>query len=277
MTQRRQLEQRLAGQTEIAEILTSMKNLAYLETRKLARRLENQRLVVQQIERVAQDFLAFHPGLMPPVETDRRAYLVVGSRRGLCGDFNSRLVSALRHELADQHDNDYQIIAVGHKLCQRLADESLHLIELEGGDVAEEIPQVIQAIVRELDRQPSLHSIRSLIALYHSPQGQAPLCRQLLPPFHADADNPAPTGFAPLLNLPPQEFLLGLIDQYLYACLHTLLYQSLEAENLRRIRHLDGAVHHLEESAEGLQQRIRMLRQEEIIEEIEVILLNAVR
>ncbi len=83
-------------------------------------------------------------------------------------------------------------------------------------------------------------------------------------------------GFPPLLNLEPQRFLLGLIDQYLYAALHALLYQSLEAENERRIRHLDGSVRHLEERAAGLQRRIRALRQEEIIEEIEVILLNSV-
>jgi F-type H+-transporting ATPase subunit gamma len=67
-----------------------------------------------------------------------------------------------------------------------------------------------------------------------------------------------------------------LTDQYLYAALHSLLYRSLAAENEQRIRHLEGAVRHLEEQEAGLQRRIRALRQEEIIEEIEVILLNAV-
>jgi F-type H+-transporting ATPase subunit gamma len=80
----------------------------------------------------------------------------------------------------------------------------------------------------------------------------------------------------PLLDLPPRQFLLGLTEQYLYAALHAVLYQSLAAENQQRIRHLDGAVHHLEERSAALQRRIRALRQEEIIEEIEVILLNAV-
>jgi F-type H+-transporting ATPase subunit gamma len=276
MSQRRQLEQRLAGQGEIGEILTSMKNLAYMETRKLARLLDNQRRVVEQIERIAREFLTFHPGLLPPLDTTRRVYLVIGSRRGLCGDFNARLVAALRAELAEQGGTDCLIIAVGHKLCQRLADLPLDLVELEGGDVAEEIPQVLQALVKELDRQQSQQVMRSLIVLYHADPLQAPLRRQLLPPFTQSIEGPPVAGFPPLLNLEPRQFLLGLIDQYLYAMLHAALYQSLDAENERRIRHLDGAVRHLDERAAGLQRRIHALRQEEIIEEIEVILLNAV-
>jgi F-type H+-transporting ATPase subunit gamma len=151
----------------------------------------------------------------------------------------------------------------------------LPLIELEGGDVAEELPQVLRKIVATLDRQPTRQAISALIVFYHNGQEQVPLRRQLLPPF-THLNGSSEEGFPPLLNLVPQHFLLGLIDQYLYTALHGLLIQSLYAENERRIRHLEGAVRHLEERAGGLQRRIRALRQEEIIEEIEVILLNTI-
>jgi F-type H+-transporting ATPase subunit gamma len=87
---------------------------------------------------------------------------------------------------------------------------------------------------------------------------------------------PAPAlGHAPALNLAPRAFLLELIEHYLYAVLHAILYASLMAESTRRVRHLEGAVRHLDEEAERLLRRSNALRQEEIIEEIEVILLNA--
>ena len=53
------------------------------------------------------------------------------------------------------------------------------------------------------------------------------------------------------------------------------LFESLMAENQRRVQHLDQAGHHLEQRMEELGKRRNMLRQEEIIEEIEVILLSA--
>ena len=274
MSQRRQLQQRLAGQAEIGEILTSMKNLAYMETRKLARLLRSQRRVVERIEAIAADFLTFYPELLPAAETPQRIYLVLGSRRGLCGDFNARLVSALQAELAQRGERDDLIIAVGQKLCQRLTPLPTRRVELAGSDVAEEIPEVMKGIVRELDRQPR-QVMDALLVFYHSDPNQPPCRQQLLPPFITTSKGPPAAGFPPLLNLQPQKFLLGLIEQYLYAVLHAVLYRSLAAENEQRIRHLDGAVHHLEERSAELQRRIRGLRQEEIIEEIEVILLNA--
>jgi F-type H+-transporting ATPase subunit gamma len=47
------------------------------------------------------------------------------------------------------------------------------------------------------------------------------------------------------------------------------------AENDHRYRHLDSAVRRLDEKGQELDQHMRFLRQEEIIEEIEVILLSA--
>lgn len=66
------------------------------------------------------------------------------------------------------------------------------------------------------------------------------------------------------------------MEQYLFATLHEIAYVSLMAENQRRLRHLDGAVRHLDEQSAVLARRSNSLRQEEIIEEIEVILLGSV-
>ena len=57
--------------------------------------------------------------------------------------------------------------------------------------------------------------------------------------------------------------------------LHEILYASLLAENRRRVQHLDGALRHLDRRLDDLKRKDRRLRQEEIIEEIEVILLGS--
>jgi len=53
------------------------------------------------------------------------------------------------------------------------------------------------------------------------------------------------------------------------------LFAALMAENQRRVQHLEQAGQHLEREVDALGKRRNMLRQEEIIEEIEVILLSA--
>jgi F-type H+-transporting ATPase subunit gamma len=68
--------------------------------------------------------------------------------------------------------------------------------------------------------------------------------------------------------------MLELVDQYLFAALHELLYTSLMAENQQRVMHLESAVRHLDEELSELNRQINILRQEEITEEIEVLLLS---
>jgi F-type H+-transporting ATPase subunit gamma len=68
-----------------------------------------------------------------------------------------------------------------------------------------------------------------------------------------------------------------LLDRYLFVALQEICYTSLMAENQKRIQHMTGAVHRLDETTAELMRRYHMRRQEDITEEIEVILLNATR
>ena len=61
----------------------------------------------------------------------------------------------------------------------------------------------------------------------------------------------------------------------LFAILHKIMYVSLMTENVRRMQHLEGAAHHLDDKSAELLRKCNALRQEEIIEEIEVILRSA--
>jgi F-type H+-transporting ATPase subunit gamma len=68
--------------------------------------------------------------------------------------------------------------------------------------------------------------------------------------------------------------LTGLAEQYLFAALHEMLYSSLMAENQRRMQHMDSAVQRLERTSTELSLKRNILRQEEITEEIEIIMLS---
>lgn len=275
MSQRRMLAGRLASLGESGEIIRSMKNLAFMEARKLARLMEHQHGVIARIDTIARDFLASYPETLPPQASLHRVFVVIGSRRGFCGDFNERLLLRLENEQSRRGVAQAPVVGVGHKLCRRLQSATDLAVAVEGADVAEEIPVVLRAIVDALDTQRESHGALRMSVLHQSSDTSEPRMIELLPPFEEHRGAAPLPAEAPLLNLDPRQFLLELGEQYLFAALHGVLFESLLAENERRVRHLDGAVRHLEERVDKIRRRVQALRKEEIIEEIEVILLNA--
>lgn len=276
MSLSRELQLHITQLTEIRSILNSMKNLAFMEIHKLQRLKTMQGQAVANIERAALDFLDFYPG--PAAVDDNAAHvcILLGAERGFCGDFNESLINVIATGAYTG------VIAVGSRLCNRQEDIAAEVIAtLEGANVAEEIPAVINRLI---DAISSLHdggtatkavSALQLTVVYHDTAPNQIAQRQALPPFPRQNGQTQHYGNPPILNLEPGEFFADLLHHYLFAVLHEIFYISLMAENHRRLQHLEGAVNHLDDETVKLQRKSQIYRQEEITEEIEVILLNA--
>jgi F-type H+-transporting ATPase subunit gamma len=269
MSRRRELDQHRRQLDEIAEIMRSMKNLAYMETRKLARLLDAHGEALALIEAAASDFLTFYPDLARLSVGGPRLVLLIGSERGFCGDFNEVLLKAAASERAGAH-----LIAVGSRLTARVVGNEASATLLQGAGVAEEIGAALLSLSAAIARFQASESAISLVVWHHRNGMQDPVRSSLLPPF-ADRETTRAQGHAPLLNLPPERFYADLVEHYLMAVLHEIFYTSLMAENQRRIQHLEGAIRRLDERTAEFARQSRVLRQEEITEEIEVILLSA--
>jgi F-type H+-transporting ATPase subunit gamma len=286
LTRRRELEEHRHKLGEIRDIMSSMKTLAYMETRKLSRFLDNQQQIVKDIEAMAADFISFFPETLPASEeriketTD--VYLLIGSERGFCGNFNETLVPAMESCIKEGTNNKSILIAIGHKLHIVLENDSRVITFIEGANVVEEIESVLMHVADALVSLQATHPTLSLYVLYHGESHgnvrpddeQQILMQKLLPPFQHYLDKEPTHPHKPVLNVTPEKFLLELIDHYLLASLHEILFTSLMAENHRRVLHLEGAVQRMDDKNNELISKCNALRQEEIIEEIEVILLS---
>jgi F-type H+-transporting ATPase subunit gamma len=275
VTSRRQVEAHRRSLAEIRNIMNAMKNLAYMETRKLARCLAAQTAVVSSIEDVAADFVTANPQALPDGAAVHRAYLLVGSERGFCGNFNEALLDRpeLDHRSAVSAEPPL-LIVTGRKLHALIDNDARAVALLDGANVVEEVAAVLTRLVEMLAQLQTRYGVLSLHALYHAGGRQDIVVQPILPPFERYRHQPERFTLPPLLNLEPADFLIELSDHYLFAVLHQIFYASLMAENERRVQHLDAAVDHLEQKSLDLQRRANALRQEEIIEEIEVILLS---
>lgn len=270
MSKRRDLERHLHSLHEIKDIMNAMKNLAFMETHKLTRVLATQRRVVADLEAAAQDFFSFYPELAEGDGGANEICLLFGSERGFCGDFNEATIRQ-----AETHAPAAARILVGARLADRMTDDPRIVASLAGPSVMEEVETVLLQVMEALTvwqaRQPVVRPLRPIL-FHHQPDTDAVKTVSLHPSGSAKV-TPAVAGYAPRLNVPPREFLTGFTDHYLLAALCASFYDSLMAENQRRMRHMENAVKRIEQDSEKLIKRRNSLRQEEITEEIEIIML----
>lgn len=271
MTQRSELQARLRTLDEIRSIIASLKTLALLETRKLTRFSDAQAEVLKVLGTALNSFAAAFPVADWQPECTGELLVAVGSERGFCGAYNTSIVTALQTVLENAPDT--RLLIVGNKLAGHLPAAIQPAAVLEGASVAEDVDtcllRVSEAIAAEQARrtEPLACTI-----LYATPDADTPVRRNLFP-VQARPGTPPPVP--PVLNLPPREVLPGLLDAALEMELQGALYRALYTENQQRMAHLEGALEHLDRQRSEFALRGNALRQEEITEEIEVILLSA--
>lgn len=253
--------------------MRSIKTLALLETRKLSRYLGTQQRVLRGLETVATDFFSAFPDALPPEGGDGTAVVLIGSVRGFCGDFNEVVLEYAAQAVAQQAEPVY-LIGVGRKLADKLEQDTRVVAMLDGPAVVEEVDaqlaRLVDTFIDLLNRHPGL----SLSVIYRCSDQRQPCIAQVIPPFRDLPPPPRRYACAPMLTLTPAQFASELVEQYLFAVLHAVIFTSLMAENQQRIQHLEGAIRRLGDETDKLKLRYNALRQEDITEEIEMILLN---
>lgn len=274
MSRSRTIESHLGQLRELQSIIASMKTLSQMELHKLGGIAASQHAMARSLQQMAADFYHHYP--QGEVAEEETLWLLLGSERGFCGDFNEALLRQLPQLLPEVARHPGRLLAVGRKLWTRLEVTLPGHIPLSGASVSEEVPRILIPVVNSIQQRMSEEGLVALRVLYHDDESGGLAVRRLLPPELPTELHPAqsPPRTPPLLQLPPREFLSGFLQHYLYLGLNELLMLSLLAENQFRVQHLEGAVHRLDERLAALSIRANALRQEEITEEIEMILLG---
>jgi F-type H+-transporting ATPase subunit gamma len=205
----------------------------------------------------------------------KELYAVIGSERGFCGDFNERLLAALARHFEAVNEQDPSLIVVGKKLLERAKTVYRILGAVEGATVMEEIQTVLIRVidlVRDLAATHHPGGTASLTVVYRDAETDNVQIRALRP-FQSSTAKERPP-FPPILTMQPEIFLAQLVDLYLFSLLHAVFYSGLMAENRARLAHLEAARQRLDQERGDLLRKRNALRQEEITEEIEVLMLS---
>ena len=263
------LQARMASLREIGSILSAMKNLSLVEITKISRQYLNQQELLQSVKLALADFEHFFGPVSPSLEPDgERLYILIGSERGFCGGFNEAVLKTCVRETA-QHASA-KLIVVGRKLALKFAADKRLVAALDGPSAAEEIPGVISALAKELSKFPA----NTWKIIHNSYDGEGSRVEVNSPFEFAKLPVTPAFAFAPLLNVPPAELRMQIVEQFLFALFCRILYLSFTAENHERLRHMEGAMNKIRDEQQRLKQLANSLRQESITEELEIILLS---
>jgi len=210
---------------DLREVMGAMKNISLMETHRLQRFISAQMRVVESAETMAGDFLSHFPqGLAPSPETPP-VYLVIGSERGFCGDFNAALLRSLNEDRVAAGDPEPVLVLMGRKLCAKLDKDPRVAARLESPSVADEVEGALSKLVEtltELRVGGEGFSPLSLVVLYHAARDHGSTVRVRRP----IQDLRLGTGafpHPPLLTMPPETFFAELVHQHLFAALHAFL------------------------------------------------------
>jgi F-type H+-transporting ATPase subunit gamma len=254
---------------DIRDIMAALKNISLTESQRLRRFLTTQQRVMTSIEQAVGDFLSHYPHALPAGDGGGDIVLLIGSERGFCGDFNESIVAQVNTAVAQQH-----LVAVGEKLSGKLREMGIAADSLTGLTTVEDVPEVLLAVVEKLRELAARHGVLQLTIVHHHYDGRTQEIRSHRPFHHLSPAAPH-SGYPPLLNVTPETFFPQLLDHFLFAVLQGVLYASLAAEHQLRLQHLQGAIEHIDKRSAVMIQRYNNLRQEQITEEIELIVLSA--
>lgn len=275
MSKRLHIQRHLGMLEEVSGIMGAMKNISLMETHKLARYLAHQRRVLASIEGAGADFIGHYPELSGrEVVGSTRVIVAIGSQRGFCGDFNEAIVHAINRYRRTEA-NTQRLVVVGRRLATRLVKSENLAAVLDGPSVVEEVQPVLQRVMHALGQlklEVGSSEPLDVMLIAHRESEEQVQVRHILPRLMSPGLST--TAYPPLLNLPPLVFLTELVQHYVWAQMHDAFYSTLMAENRRRLQHMEGAMKRIEEKSGALRRRYNTLRQEEITEEIEVIMLS---
>ena len=258
MSQRREIENRLALYDDLTGILGAMRSFALAELRKVGKRETTQQQLLDNLSAALNDIAFAFP---LPEKPDYDIWLLFGSVRGFCSSFNEDVLRLWGAQAAAQDP----VVLVGERLHD-LFQENNALLRVSGAngglDAAATIERILPAIGELRQKYPGESG---LVACFRDELGAR--TERLLPLKHAHL---ASAGYPPHLFTPAIETAAGIAEHYLFHQLLAILLRSIRVENHMRLMQMENALRHLEEGSRELIRQRNRIRQEEIVEEIEL-------
>ncbi len=238
-------------------------------------RLQKQKKLVTQYKETVADLLSslkYYVGCsthMTAPHANKTLYIIAGSPKGLCGTFNTQLITYINqnypHIMAYSQQHD--VIVLGNKLAEQLNSAGMHITEQYNiFTVATFVDITHELAYRVLDKQ-TYHTVHLIANYPRSFFVQRPEQHQLMP-FNPHVRTHERDLSEYHWEQDPHTVFQSLMRIYLKAHIQELLFQSLMAEQAARFVAMDGATRNAEDLLTTMRLDYNKIRQAAITREL---------
>ncbi len=256
MTLRRDVENRIALFGDLSSILGAMRSFALAELHRVGSRESAQHALLDSLAETLDSVASLLPAPAPP---HADVWLLFGSTRGFCGSFNEDVMHAWQNAGAPQ-----PAIVLGERLAS-LVPPGVGPNPVPGAEGSADAARTIGSLLAALREARARAGEDSGIVVCLREESEVRIHRLLPLPPPAKAAGPVPMAYEA-----PLAVALAVAEHYLFHRLLALLLRAIRVENRMRLVQMENALRHLEQGGEDLLRQRNRLRQEEIIEEIEL-------
>lgn len=279
-----EIQSRLKGMEDIKHLLRSIRAMSAIRWRKAKQHLDIAQTYADNIDAQFGLVLAnTGPRIrenLPGLATQHSGRKTVGlitltSDRGLCGNFNTGLVSKAIYvtEIINKKNKEVKIISLGGYGEHLFINAGYEIFFSERIPVAQAVSFAdMRKIITHIKAFYSSGSINELNILYNKFNyfgSYTPKSVQILPPKLPEIGaHAASYHLKPMINGDPEELKSFLLWEHLAARLYLAYIESTISEHSARLQTMDSAISNLEERITDLDIQYHTIRQEKITQEV---------
>lgn len=258
------LKHRIKGAQETVKITKAMQLVSASKMAKAEKKLARSGEFLSSMFEVVKKLGKVTSPLAANKEVKKTGYIVIAGDKGLCGDYNHRILEFAEKEVLSSPDST--VYAVGqfareyfNKLNVRVNNKFLHLMH---GAISEEVRDMAYAIADDFisGEEDEVYLVFTLIK-GKSPSRQIP-CKVKLFPLELP-EQYTEDGFLEYKNDED-----GILKQYIWAYIDFALCSAECAVNYKSMTAMMSATNNGEELVEGLNKQYNHVRQEKITNEL---------
>ncbi|AIT81875.1 F0F1 ATP synthase subunit gamma [Novosphingobium pentaromativorans] len=270
-----EVEARIESVHQLSSVIGAVRAIAAARLREAKARLPGIQTYARTIGEAIAQALALVP--QAPVNAakggNRKSIvLAIGAEQGFVGNFNGRLLDALTPLTRSSRTPSCELLLVGSHAASAASERVLTVNwSAPMATHAQEIAGLANRIADALFDRIANGEVSEVLLVHAATDAQQPespvQVRPLLP-FDFSRFAPLARAQPPIIQLPPERLLAQLADEYVFAEICEALVLSFAAENEARMQAMVAARENVARRSDELAARARLMRQEQITEEV---------
>ena len=270
-----EVEARIESVHQLSSVIGAVRAIAAARSHEAKARLPGIQTYARTIGEAIAQALALVP--QAPVNAakggNRKSIvLAIGAEQGFVGNFNGRLLDALTPLTRSSRTPSCELLLVGSHAASAASERVLTVNwSTPMATHAQEIAGLANRIAGALFDRIANGEVSEVLLVHAATDAQQPespvQVRPLLP-FDFSRFAPLARAQPPIIQLPPERLLAQLADEYVFAEICEALVLSFAAENEARMQAMVAARENVARRSDELAARARLMRQEQITEEV---------